>query len=167
MPLVDTIRPPKGCLWLSVLGHWCPTTCADVLQEVKLSLSGRGRGKTYERMAHERTWTRLPSSLFQRVGLKLATKGSPCFCYVPSGISGFPENIFHLLMQGEQKQEGEENTQKRSLIKPRKFGKFALILKGSIREGPESELRGSCKTALGFSKVIYVWLVISKNMSPE
>lgn len=69
-------------------------------------------------------------------------------------------------MQGEQKQEGEENTQKRSLIKPRKFGKFALILKGSIQEGPESELRGSCKTALDFSKVIYMWLLISKNMSP-
>lgn len=70
-------------------------------------------------------------------------------------------------MQGEQKQEGEENIQKQSLIKPRKIGKFALILMGSNQEGPESELGGSCKTALDFfSKVIYMWLLISKNMSP-
>lgn len=57
--------------------------------------------------------------------------------------------------------EGEENTRKRSLIEPRKVGKFALILMGSTQEGPESELGGSCKTALDFSKVIYIWLLIT------
>lgn len=50
MPLVDTVRPPKGCLGLSVLGHWSPTTCADVLQEVKLLLHD------VEEERHMNTW---------------------------------------------------------------------------------------------------------------
>lgn len=84
-----------------------------------------------------------------------------------SGISGFPENIFHFLMQGEQKEKVRRTHKKRSLIKPRKVGKFALILMGSTQEGPESELGGSCKTALEFSKVIYIWLLITKNKNKK
>lgn len=70
MPLVDTISPPKGYLWLSVLGYWCPTTCADIFQEVKLSLSRSGRGET-----HVRTWhikhDELFLSAFQCIDLEL------------------------------------------------------------------------------------------------
>lgn len=45
------------------------------------------------------------------------------------------------------------------MIKPQKVGKFALILMGSTQGDPESELGRSCKTALDFSKVIYMWLL--------
>lgn len=85
------------------------------------------------------TWMWLLLIPFQCVDLKLVTKESPCFCYVPSkasGISGFPENIFHFLMQGEQKWEGEENTWKRSLIKPRKFWGICIDSDG-LNSGPE------------------------------
>lgn len=109
------------------------------------------------------TWTWALLIAFQCVDLKLTTKGSPPlllpYAFQSIRNSRFSWKRISFSDARWVEREGEENTQKRSLIEPQKVGKFALILVGSTQEDPESELGRSCKTALDFSKVIYMWLL--------
>lgn len=114
-------------------------------------------GKAFASMMWKRkdvnTWTWVLLIAFQCVDLKLTTKGSP-YAFQSIGNSRFSWKCISFSDARWVEREGEENTRKRSLIEPRKVGKFALILMGSTQEDPESELGRSCKTALDFSKVI-------------
>lgn len=83
-------------------------------------------------------------------GLCVNQKGGPRFCnrlFAALGISGVPENVLCFLRPGEQGGESVKNTQKGSLIEPRKVGTFALIHNVEVCE---PELGRFCKTALFF-----------------
>lgn len=121
MPLADTVHFPKGCLRLSVPGHWCPTTRADMFQEVKLSLSWCGRRRMNTGHMNMTSLGYIPVCWPE-----IDTRRFRCFCYMPSrasGISGFPEIIFHFLMWGEQKRERwREHTENNLWLNPERLG---------------------------------------------
>lgn len=156
MPLVDTISPPKGYLWLSVLGYWCPTTCADISQEVKLSLSWSGRGETRENMAHKLwltfSWLHTNSLIWSWGGLFQKVAFAIVICFSKDWEFHDSLKMDFVFWYKVSRREKVKSTHKKDLrSNPERMGNLQWFLSAKLKRGlPNHSWEGFIKWSFFF-----------------